>query len=294
MFKKLTFIILTFLSINLFAAISLPTEELVPGGIARVNLGIAANAQSTKPEAFFQEKKVIVYEHNGVYFALVGLPLSISTGKHQVKYKTFDGFVSYKDFEVKNKKYKVSNIKIKNKNMVNPDPKTQARIISDVKKIKSAINTFTNYIPNRLVLKQPVRGIPTTSFGARRVINGQKKNPHTGMDIAAATATPVYAAADGKVVLADNFYLSGNLVGIDHGSGFITTYAHLSEILVKVGDEVKVGDKIGRVGSTGRVTGPHLHWTVRVNETPVNPALFIEKIKHGKRKNDNKALGLGV
>lgn len=267
-----------FTCLNSFAG-KLPNQESVPGGIAKIALNLPVQNNSTSPEAYFQDKKLLVYPHNGYYYALVGLPLKLNQGSYKIEYTDNYGNFKTKKFEVKNKKYKVSRIKIKNKNMVNPDPKTQDRIINDLNKIQSAVNNYSDNLPNSLILKSPVQGVPTTSFGAKRVINGQSKNPHTGMDIAAATSTPVNAAADGKVVLADNFYLSGNMVAIDHGRGLVTMYAHLNEILVKSGDIVKTGEKIGKVGSTGRVTGPHLHWTVRLNETPVNPDLFLEKIK---------------
>ena len=97
------------------------------------------------------------------------------------------------------------------------------------------------------------------------------------MDIAAPKSTPVYAASNGQVILADNFYLSGNMVAVDHGGGLVTMYAHLDKILVRVGDEVNTKDKIGLVGSTGRVTGPHLHWTVKLNQVSVDPELFLSK-----------------
>lgn len=293
-FTFLSYLVLSLFACNIYAVNNLPIEEMVPGGVAKINLDIKTDEVSKPPEAFFDGEKLLVYKHNGFYHALVGLPLSLKPGKHKLEYTTKGGFNSYKEFQVTKKKYNVSRIKIKNKNMVNPDSKTQVRIMDDAKRIRAAVGEFTENFPSKLVLQQPVRGIPTTSFGARRIINGQSKNPHSGMDIAAAKSTPVDAAGDGKVVLADNFYLSGNLVAIDHGSGLFTLYAHLSEFFVNVGDTVKAGDRIGRVGNTGRVTGPHLHWTVRVNGTPVNPALFVEKIKHGRNnKNDNTA-GFGI
>lgn len=278
--------LLAFLALVLSPSIkaqSLPLEESVPGGIVKLNLEVPYNKSMSKPEAYFKSNRTLVFEHNKQYYALVGLPLSIEPGKYSIKYKTANDTFRYKDFLVKSKKYKVSRIKIKNKNMVNPDSTTQTRIANDLKKISSAINNYSDSTPEKLLFKQPVRGIPTTSFGARRIINGQNKNPHSGMDIAAPTATPVVAAASGKVILADNFYLSGNMIALDHGSGLITMYAHLSEILVENGDIVKPGQTIGRVGNTGRVTGPHLHWTVKLNKTSVNPALFLEKINHNSK-----------
>jgi len=116
----------------------------------------------------------------------------------------------------------------------------------------------------------------TANFGQRRQFNGETRSLHMGVDLAGATGTPIIASNRGVVVIAHNFYYAGNAVHIDHGNGLTTAYMHLSETMVAVGDTVARGDIIGRVGATGRVTGPHLHWHAKYGLVTVNPLTLLE------------------
>jgi murein DD-endopeptidase MepM/ murein hydrolase activator NlpD len=141
-----------------------------------------------------------------------------------------------------------------------------------LRKIRS---TYFEPFQGSLALVQPCEGRRSSSFGLRRIFNGESRNPHSGMDLAAPKGTPVVAAAAGRVVDVGNYFFSGIIIITDHGMGFLTLYAHLSAMDVAVGDPVQSGMQIGEVGATGRVTGPHLHFSVYLNAVPVDPALFL-------------------
>ena len=160
-------------------------------------------------------------------------------------------------------------------------PKSQnERIVKERKIIKEARGKIGE-VKEALFAEgiiRPVKGGRLSSvFGSQRVLNGTPKNPHNGLDIAAPRGTPVYAMTDGVVLLAaDNFYYSGNFILLDHGFGLNSSYLHLSKKFVKAGDYVKKGQKIGEIGTTGRSTGPHLHWSVQWYGKRVDPAGLLK------------------
>jgi murein DD-endopeptidase MepM/ murein hydrolase activator NlpD len=127
--------------------------------------------------------------------------------------------------------------------------------------------------PFRVPLDGVKRG---SNFGRRRILNGQPRSPHNGADFPAAAGTPVHAAQRGRVVLAEALFFSGNTVVIDHGLGMYTLYGHLKAIFVQTGEMVGAGGELGQVGATGRVTGPHLHWGLTVNQARVNPLEVVK------------------
>lgn len=263
---------LTFLfSAGVWAQFS-PEDSRVPGGVAVIEL---PQRGDSPPHVFFQKKRVYTAKKEGKWYAWVGLPLSLKPGEYQAYWKTKEGDKPFA-IKVTDKKYQEQRLTVKKKH-VNPDPVQLARIRKETPIIRKAMDTFRPVIyplPDQLI--QPTQGRISSSFGLRRIFNGQPRRPHSGMDIAAPTGTPVLSALNGKVVAIGDYYFNGKTVIVDHGQGLTTLYCHLSRTEnLKVGDKVETGQRLGDVGATGRVTGPHLHWTVTLNGARVDPALFL-------------------
>jgi murein DD-endopeptidase MepM/ murein hydrolase activator NlpD len=163
-------------------------------------------------------------------------------------------------------------------NFVKPDPEQLARAEAERQRLRAIFATIT---PERLwegSFRYPLMGITTGgNFGKRRILNGQAGSPHGGVDFPAPTGTPVYAAQRGRVVLAEPLYFSGNTVVLDHGFGLYTFYGHFDSISVQAGDLLDAGALLGKVGATGRVTGPHLHWGLEVDHARVNAMEIVGK-----------------
>jgi len=162
------------------------------------------------------------------------------------------------------------------KQFVEPSPEQIKRADEERQKLR---DIFDHVTPERLwdgKFRLPLDGATTGSnFGRRRILNGNPGSPHGGVDLPGATGTPVHATQRGRVVLAEELFFAGNTVVVDHGQGIYTLYGHLSEIDVKVGDDLEAGSVLGKVGATGRVTGPHLHWGLAVERARVNPLQLV-------------------
>ena len=245
-----------------------PRQSLVPGGLA-----IIALAADDPRDFRFRGKPVLVTDINDNPSALVGLPLGLKPGEHFIEARA-DGQVRKKFFRVEDKQYTTQHITIADKRKVNPYAEDMERILQEKARKQKAREHYTRGTVDVAFLL-PVEGVKTGSFGRRRVFNGQPRRPHSGMDIAAANGTPVLAPSAGTVIELGDFFFSGNLVYIDHGQGLISMFAHLSEIDVALGERVAKGQAVGKVGATGRVTGPHLHWSLGLNGTWIDPSLFL-------------------
>jgi Peptidase family M23 len=174
-------------------------------------------------------------------------------------------------------KFPTEHLKVE-KQFVEPNPEQLKRAEEDQKKMRAIYDTVT---PERLwdgKFRLPLKDVTTGgNFGRRRILNGLARSPHTGVDFPAAAGTPVFASQSGKIVLAEELYFSGNTVVLDHGYGIYTLYAHLSEMAVHPGESIKAGEELGKVGATGRVTGPHLHWGLTVNHARVNAMQIAQR-----------------
>lgn len=240
----------------------------VPGGVAVVDLGPAAQA----PTATFQGKPVLVVkEQDAHWLAIVGIALSVKPGTPQQVSSAGRNL----PFMVGDKKYPEQHITLKNQRQVNPNPDDLKRIEQELDVQVRAYRSFSPVTPSNLLLDKPVDGPLSSKFGVRRFFNGEERNPHAGLDFAVPAGTPIKSPAAGKVILIGNYFFNGNTVFVDHGQGFISMFCHMSKIDVKVGDAVPRGGVVGRVGSTGRATGPHMHWNVSLNDARVDPAIFI-------------------
>lgn len=249
-----------------------PRERRVPGGIARLPLG----AHPVAPAAWLDGAPVLVRGTPAGWEAVVGLPLATQPGPASLAWQVGDGPRRELPFTVAEHRYAEQRLKVAPRT-VDLSPEDEARWQRERAHQLEVIATLTAPAPApaSLRLKAPVPGRRSSSFGLRRVFNGQPRNPHSGMDIAAAVGTPVIAPATGRVVDCGDYFFNGRTVWMDHGGGLLSMMCHLHTIDVAVGAVVPVGGRIATVGATGRVTGPHLHWSVCLNRAMVDPALFL-------------------
>ncbi|HEY9067603.1 MAG TPA: peptidoglycan DD-metalloendopeptidase family protein [Burkholderiaceae bacterium] len=250
--------------------IELPRAHVVPGGVALFALGASAEAPSVR----YNQQPVLVVHDGTQWTAVLGIALSATPGPATLQVQRGSAAATSLPFEIEPFRYAEQRLKVA-PGQVDLSKADLARYERERVHLAQVAATFSATPPSTLRMLQPTPGPRSSSFGLRRVFNGQSRNPHSGMDIAAATGTPVIAAAAGRVIDTGNYFFNGNTVWLDHGAGLLTMYCHLSAIAVQPGDTVAAGQTIGAVGATGRVTGAHLHWSVSLNRAMVDPALFL-------------------
>ena len=253
------------------SADGLPHPASVPGGVALVQLG----PEPSPPLARFNGERVLVAGDATGWYAVVGIPLDAKTGAalHLTVERT-EREPETIAVEIGRKRYASQHLSVK-PGQVELSPEDLARHEQERVHLRGVLRTFTESAPDSLVLLQPCEGTRSDSFGKRRFFNRQPRSPHSGLDIAAPDGAPVIAAGAGNVLDAGDYFFSGRTLILDHGRGFLTLYAHLSAIDANTGDRVPAGKRIAAVGASGRVTGPHLHFSVYLNAAAVNPELFI-------------------
>lgn len=248
-----------------------PRASQVPGGVARLSLGPSAR----RPQAFAGDIPLLVVGDTIEWTALVGIPLATEPGEASITVRAEGKPERQIAYTVAPKQYREQRLTVAPRT-VDLSPEDEARYVKERDHLTGVMATLTDMRPDTVLqMRVPVPGRRSNSFGLRRVFNGQSRNPHSGMDIAAGTGTPVLTPLPGKVIDTGDYFFNGGTVWLDHGGGLLTMYCHLSRIDVKVGDVMKTGDALAAVGATGRVTGPHLHWSVMLNRAMVDPALFI-------------------
>ena len=254
------------------AVLASPANSPRPGGT--VVIDVAAATAESAPVVMFGGKRVLVLKTDDVWLAVIGISLSQPTGTAQATVRLNGQESRIVEFEVGEHAYREQHLNV-DKGYVDLTEDQLNRVVSERKTIDSALGNWRDIVFDDLSLIAPVAGPRSSSFGSRRFFNNQPRSPHKGMDISAGLGSPITAPAAGMVTATGNYYFNGNTVIVDHGQGFVTLYCHLDTIGVEEGQQLQTGDAVGKVGATGRVTGPHLHFGTYLNGTAVDPALFL-------------------
>ena len=250
----------------------LPKNAPFPGGVI-----VQEIESETKPTVFHGKRQLMVLPSNkqGYYIVVAGISLNQkadSPYKLDIKAGKKEQFHS---IYVEEKVYKKQYITIKNKRKVSPKKMDMKRINSESSRSRKALALYTPQKFITLAMVKPVDVNISDDYGKRRYFNNKPRRPHSGVDMPAPVGTPIVAPLGGNIVEIGEFFFNGNVVFIDHGLGLVSMYCHMSKFDVQKGDRVKKGEKIGEVGMTGRVTGPHVHWGVSLNGAMVDPRLFF-------------------
>ncbi|MBD3649265.1 MAG: peptidoglycan DD-metalloendopeptidase family protein [Pseudomonadales bacterium] len=246
----------------------LPQNDPVPGGVA-----VLAVEAPHADNLHFKGSPVMVIEEDGNHYAIVGISLAAEPGRYALHYGDEPAY----SFTVNPRNYAEQRLTIENKRKVNPYQEDLERIRRESSEMNQAFTNFDRSLPVTTEFELPAEGPVSSPFGLKRFLNDQPRSPHSGLDIAADTGEPIKAPAPGKVTATGDYFFNGKTVIEDHGQGLVTMYGHMSRIDVKSGDMVEAGEIIGAIGQTGRVTGPHLHWSVSLNNARVNPNLFLDR-----------------
>jgi murein DD-endopeptidase MepM/ murein hydrolase activator NlpD len=256
-------------------SVSVSARAVQPGELVLLKVNIPANAQSIRVRGMGREFPAFS-ESPTEWRALVGIDLDVKPGSYDISVVAGPSAVDTSTYRlvVVPKTFATRQLTV-DPAFVNPPPEAQARIQADAERLT---RVWASSSPVRLWsgrFVRPVTAPANSAFGSRSVFNGERRNPHGGADFSSPAGTPVRSPNAGRIAVAADLYFTGKTVVIDHGLGLFSLFAHLQSIDVREGDTVVTGQFVGNVGATGRVTGPHLHWTVRVNDARVDPMSLL-------------------
>jgi murein DD-endopeptidase MepM/ murein hydrolase activator NlpD len=263
--------------------VTLTARALQPGEVVLLKVEQSSPVSAVVAEVFGKELQLSTIDQGETWDGLVGIDLSEKIGHHRIKVRVtnLDGSSHYLEpvvVEILAKKFPTRKLSVDNK-YVEPSAESLKRIRAESARVSKILATATPTRYWKGEFARPVPGEASSSFGKRSILNGKPRSPHSGTDFKASSGTPIKSPNSGVIVLVADLYFAGNTVIIDHGQGLYSYFAHLSSFDVKEGDRVERLDVVGRVGATGRVTGPHLHWTVRLVEARVDPLSLMAVVR---------------
>lgn len=269
----------TLISIALLINLPLHALELkghlIQGGMVT---GSIPEAQSVKLDG-----KSIKLGKQGIFVFGFGRDAKLS---HELSWTDKKGSTHNQSFIITKRDYKIDKIKGVAKKYVSPPKSVLARTKKEAQEVRKARSVLSNRVDFLEPVYRPAKGRISGVYGSQRYFNGTPKRPHFGLDIANKTGTQVYSPLPGKVIYANSdLYYSGGTLIIDHGFGITSTYIHLSEVTAKLDQEIKTGDKIAKIGATGRVTGPHLDWRLNWQQVRLDPELVMNHLSASKFTN---------
>ena len=266
-------------------AATLSSADVANGHVTVLEINLhKLGPTAANPKARFRQNAIALFQHplrpSGIYCGLIGIPLSATPENAVIKLEWTDSRghqAASIPLRILDGKYKKENLKVDARH-VTPNKKNLQRIKREKKEIQRIYSSSSDTRRWFGSFKRPLASETTSPYGTQRLFNGQHGSYHRGTDFRANVGTPVYASNSGIVRLAKNLFYSGNIVIVDHGINIFTLYAHLSEIHVENGQQIARGQQIGLSGASGRVSGPHLHWAVKVNGVYVDPLQFLSVI----------------
>jgi murein DD-endopeptidase MepM/ murein hydrolase activator NlpD len=259
--------------------VNAPATTLQPGSVVLLTIDTGDPVPALRARVFNRE--LAPFPTDGVTWqVLVGIDMDVKPGTYPVEIEAGPQRRTAYALAVKPRHFPTRTLKV-DPDLVNPPPHEMERIARETQQLHRIWDAPASARAWEGPFVPPVPDAANSSFGTRSIYNGQPRSPHGGIDFLSPAGRPIKAPNAGRVVLADPLYFTGRTVVIDHGLGVLSLFAHLSSIGVREGDMVKTGDVIGEVGATGRVTGPHLHWAVRVAGARVDPLSLLAALGPG-------------